>query len=155
MSKEQDKKNVYNQMAWILNYQPTIKEQHIHMGVQSQDNVGEEESEVIGEEQRVRKSIDVLKKEKLLKNAYDYTWIMEVMNQTEDLPNFSTPHSFIVYMKGLGIIDLPSESSINKKQNVFTGTFPQWEFTDCDTTEATRRINVAKRFLSAYRKCND
>ena len=32
MSKEQDKKNVYNQTAWILNYQPTIKEQHIHMG---------------------------------------------------------------------------------------------------------------------------
>ena len=31
MSKEEDKKNVYNQMAWILNYQPTIKEQHIHM----------------------------------------------------------------------------------------------------------------------------
>ena len=35
MSKEQDKKNVYNQMAWILNYQPTIKEQHIHMGDKS------------------------------------------------------------------------------------------------------------------------
>lgn len=32
MSKEKEKKNVYNQMAWILNYQPTIKEQHIHMG---------------------------------------------------------------------------------------------------------------------------
>ena len=32
MSKEEGKKNVYNQMAWILNYQPTIKEQHIHMG---------------------------------------------------------------------------------------------------------------------------
>lgn len=35
MSKEEDKKNVYNQMAWILNYQPTIKEQHIHMGEKS------------------------------------------------------------------------------------------------------------------------
>ena len=35
MNKEQDKKNVYNQMAWILNYQPTIKEQHIHMGEKS------------------------------------------------------------------------------------------------------------------------
>ena len=35
MSKEEDKKNVYNQMAWILNYQPTIKEQHIHMGDKS------------------------------------------------------------------------------------------------------------------------
>ena len=37
MSKEQDKKNVYNQMAWILNYQPTIGEQHIHMGGQQED----------------------------------------------------------------------------------------------------------------------
>ena len=35
MSKQDDKKNVYNQMAWILNYQPTIKEQHIHMGEKS------------------------------------------------------------------------------------------------------------------------
>lgn len=35
MSKGEDKKNVYNQMAWILNYQPTIKEQHIHMGEKS------------------------------------------------------------------------------------------------------------------------
>ena len=35
MSKEQDKKNVYNQWAWILNYQPTIQEQHIHMGDKS------------------------------------------------------------------------------------------------------------------------
>ena len=35
MSREEDKKNVYNQMAWILNYQPTIKEQHIHIGDKS------------------------------------------------------------------------------------------------------------------------
>ena len=37
MSKEEENKNVYNQMAWILNYQPTIKEQHIHMGEKSAD----------------------------------------------------------------------------------------------------------------------
>ena len=45
MSKE-DKKNVYNQMAWILNYQPTIKEQHIHMGekpVESQQEMSDDE----------------------------------------------------------------------------------------------------------------
>ena len=35
MSKDEDKKNVFNQMAWILNYQPTIKEQLIHMGEKS------------------------------------------------------------------------------------------------------------------------
>lgn len=50
MSKEQDKKNVYNQMAWILNYQPTIKEQHIHMGeksaeVQQESNAEDEKQE--------------------------------------------------------------------------------------------------------------
>lgn len=38
MSKEEDKKNVYNQMAWILNYQPTIKEQHIHIGEKSENS---------------------------------------------------------------------------------------------------------------------
>ena len=35
MSKEEDNKNVYNQIAWILNYQPQIKEQHIHVGDKS------------------------------------------------------------------------------------------------------------------------
>lgn len=155
MSKEEDKKNVYNQMAWILNYQPTIKEQHIHMGQQPKEDVEEDGGEELSEEQRVRKSIDVLLKEKLIKHAYDYTWIMEVMNQTEGMPSYNTPSSFIDYLKGIGIDQLPSESSINKKQNVFTGTFPKWEFTDCDTTEATRRINVAKRFLSIYRKRDD
>ena len=35
MSKEEDKKNVYNQTAWILNYQPKIEHQHIHMGNQT------------------------------------------------------------------------------------------------------------------------
>ena len=32
--KDKQKKNVYNQMAWILNYQPKIEHQHIHMGDQ-------------------------------------------------------------------------------------------------------------------------
>ena len=35
MSKEEDRKNVYNQLAWILNYQPKIEHQHIHWGRQS------------------------------------------------------------------------------------------------------------------------
>ena len=35
MSKDDDKKPTVNQWAWILNYQPTIKEQHIHMGDKS------------------------------------------------------------------------------------------------------------------------
>lgn len=35
MNKNDDKKNVYQQLAWIVNYQPTITNQHIHMGNQT------------------------------------------------------------------------------------------------------------------------
>ena len=44
MSKDDDKKPTVNQWAWILNYQPTIKEQHIHMGDKSAE--GHQESNV-------------------------------------------------------------------------------------------------------------
>jgi hypothetical protein len=43
MSKE-DEKKLYGNFAWILNYQPKIKEQHIHMGNQKVEDkpVGDE-----------------------------------------------------------------------------------------------------------------
>ena len=103
----------------------------------------------IGE--KVGKSIEQLQEEKVLKNLYDYTWVMEAMNQTQGMPTFNTPSSFISYLKTIGIERLPSEDSINRKQNTFTGTVPEWQFTDCDTTETTRRINVGKRFLNLFR----
>lgn len=92
-----------------------------------------------------------LKDEGVLKHLYDYTWVMEVMNQTEDMSDFKSPASFIAYLRDAGVESLPSEDTINKKQNAFTGQFPDWKFTDCDTTEANRRINVGKRFLNIFR----
>ena len=38
MSNENDKKKLYGQFAWIVNYQPQIKEQHIHMVNQTVDD---------------------------------------------------------------------------------------------------------------------
>jgi hypothetical protein len=111
-----------------------------------------QDDEVTGDDERIAKSIKVMNEEGTLKHLYDYTWVMEVMNQTKDLPHFDTPASFITYMEDLGIRRLPSESTINKKQGKFNGKFPNWVFTDCDKTEAMRRINVGKRFLSLYRK---
>ncbi len=102
-------------------------------------------------ERRVKHCIDVLQKEGELKHLYDYTWVMEVMNQTDGLPNFKTTNSFISYVASLGVERLPSEDSIQAKQSKFSGSFPNWEFIDCDTTEANRRINVAKRFIKLYR----
>lgn len=38
MSNENDKKKLYGQFAWIVNFQPQIKEQHIHMGNQTAED---------------------------------------------------------------------------------------------------------------------
>ena len=102
-------------------------------------------------DQKLKKTIEKLEEEGTLKNLYDYTWIMSVMNETKGLPDFYTPSSLISYLKNLNIERLPSEDSINIKQNTFSGTFPDWIFTNCDSTEAKRRINVGKRFLNIFR----
>ena len=71
--------------------------------------------------------------------------------ETDGMPYFNTPASFIAYLKAADVERLPSEDSINKKQNTFTGSFPDWTFTDCDAMEAKRRINVGKRFLNIFK----
>ena len=119
---------------------------------QVESDVDEVMAEEMNDDVLIFQCIKQMDKEESLKYLYDYTWIMEVMNLTKGLPKFNTPSSFITYLKNNGIKRLPSEDSINKKQNVFTGTFPDWEFTDCDMSEGTRRINTGKRFLSLYRK---
>jgi hypothetical protein len=58
----------------------------------------------------------------------------------------------VTYLEGLQLVDLPEVSSVKKAYGNVLGDFPNWTFQDRDTTEATRRINVAKRFLSIYRK---
>ena len=43
-----DKQNIFNKMAWILNYQPKIEHQHIHMGNQAvEDESKSDEAEVM------------------------------------------------------------------------------------------------------------
>ena len=45
------RQNIYNQMAWILNYQPKIEHQHIHMGSQkAEDESKSEEGDCLTEE---------------------------------------------------------------------------------------------------------
>jgi len=66
MNKNDDKKKVYNQIAWILNYQPTIKEQHIHMGRQKTEDepTGEEaEYEEVDHEHTERDAEKVVARE--------------------------------------------------------------------------------------------
>jgi hypothetical protein len=90
-----------------------------------------------------------------LKNLYDYTWVMMVMNETEWLPSFDTPTSFMNYMRKCGVMSMPSLSNITKYYEKARGEFPNWTFLGADGTETKRRNNVGKRFLNLMRCLNN
>lgn len=89
-----------------------------------------------------------------LKRKGDWGLLMIAMNQSDDMPNFDTPRSYVDYLsKMLKLKGVPSESSISKMMAKTRGMFPNWTFADTnDTVETTRRINVGKMFISAVRK---
>ena len=123
----------------------------VHVDQTNDSMLGTSDDNTAATDVRMALAVQGLWDEGVLKNLYDYTWVMEVMNQTDGMPYFNTPASFIAYLKAADVERLPSEDSINKKQNTFTGSFPDWMFTDCDAMEAKRRINVGKRFLNIFK----
>jgi hypothetical protein len=102
-------------------------------------------------DERVKMAIDGLKQEELIEHLYDYAWVMGVMNETKDLPSFDSPQSFLTYLSRLDVAPLPEVSNIKKEYGRIVSKFPNWTILNKDTTETTRRINVAKRFLNLYR----
>ena len=104
-------------------------------------------------DERVKFAIQSVINENLIIHKYDYTWLMQVMIETDELPNFDSPQSFLTYLSRLELDqNLPEQSSIKKEYSKLSGKFPNWVFSNKYTTESIRRINVAKRFLSAFRK---
>ena len=96
-----------------------------------------------------------LHEENVLKKMGDWGLLMTAINQTDGLPYFDTPNSFITYLSDsqqLDGIELPSESSISKMVRKMRGMFPDWTFTDTsDVMEVNRRNNVGRRLVSAAR----
>ena len=96
-----------------------------------------------------------LHEENFVKKMGDWGLLMTAMNQTDGLPCFDTPSSFITYLADSQLlegIELPSESSVSKMVRKMCGMFPDWTFTDTsDVMEVNRRINVGKRLVSAAR----
>ena len=110
-----------------------------------------DEPVALSENDMIKEVIQQLKTEKTIVHLYDYTWIMLAMNDTEGLPSFDSPQSYVTFLNSLGLEDLPSDSSIKKKCEKVLGQFPNLTFIDVDKTESDRRINVGKRFLNLYR----
>lgn len=129
----------------------SVDKGEVHVDQTNDSVVGTGEENATATDVRMAMAVQGLWDEGVLRHLYDYTWVMEVINQTDGMPYFNTPASFIAYLKEADVERLPSEDSINKKQNTFTGRFPDWLFVDCDATEAKRRINVGKRFLNIFK----
>ena len=93
MNKEDEKKRrLYGQFAWILNYQPKIKEQHIHMGNQKVEDepVGEEAEyeELKADKQKSNDKVDGVKDKQL--NYRTPTIVLQRMLEGDWFDNYST-----------------------------------------------------------------
>jgi hypothetical protein len=89
-----------------------------------------------------------------LKHLYDYTWIMAAIGDgmIEGLGAFRSPQSFMNYLLGLGVKNVPSRSTLSAWYGKVLGKYPDWEFTDTtDPKEILRRKNVFRQFLCAMR----
>lgn len=91
--------------------------------------------------------------DKAFKSLSDYTYIMQVVleDHLKCGTLFVKPDEFISYLRILGFDNLPSRSSLYRIGDTIMGMYPDWTFTDQPNhTEALRRKNIARQFLSAF-----
>ena len=82
-----------------------------------------------------------------------YAYLMVAMNESviKGLPFFYTPKDFIDYMREADFDNLPGRSTVYNTIAKVKGKYPDWIFTDDPkASEALRRKNLIKQFLSAF-----
>ena len=90
-----------------------------------------------------------------IRRPRDYAWIMMAMNQgaIDDFETFRSHQDFIDYLKEIGLQNVPSRTTLYSAENNTMEEYPNWMFLDNPkTSEALRRTNLVKQFLSAYRR---
>ena len=97
----------------------------------------------------VAQAIAELRADKIAFRSYDFTWILVAMNeyQVEDIEGFRSPQAFVDYLRLAGVEKLPDRTTL--RINKVEGVFPNWQE---EPQEVLRRINIVRRFLSAYRR---
>lgn len=102
--------------------------------------------------ERVKRALVKMEGDGFFSKKYYYTWPWLVINESEEIGlNFKTPRSFVEFLNTLSLKTLPSADSLKKANQNVCNRFPNWAFTDCDTSEATKRINCGRRFLKIFR----
>lgn len=88
----------------------------------------------------------------------DYAYLMVAFNESvvKGLPFFYTPKDFLDYMKESDFDHLPGRSTVYNTIAKVKGRYPDWTFTDAPkSSEALRRKNIVKQFLSAFMRAQN
>ena len=104
---------------------------------------------------RVQNAIKCLNRDKIIRKKYDHAWIMHAIDEgkIKEISPFYSVNSYRGYMNELGIEGVAGVSTLNQYYNTVSGCFPDWTFSDTtDNYERLRRVNVARRFCSAFWK---
>ncbi len=120
--------------------------------VASEKQVDDEHVDVF---ERARLALRILNEEGVIKRKGDYAYIYKLIDKghVKGLGRYESTRSFRLFLKEMGVEDLPGCTTIDETYKKIDGRFPDWKFTDTnDPGRTIRRINVAKRFLSAYTK---
>ncbi len=101
----------------------------------------------------VATAIRVMRQTLAFRYPCDYAYLMVAMNESvvKGLPFFYTPKDFIEYMREAEFDHLPGRSTVYNTIAKVRGRYPDWTFTDAPkASEALRRKNIIKQFLSAF-----
>ena len=129
-----------------------------------QENGGQEKTEEdnekewgdLSQEERVKRALQKMIDEKAIPLKKDYALIMVALSDINDFEGkFDNGASFCKYLTGKLKMpsDLTNASVISKRFSKMRGEFPNWSFDDVkDPVARLNLINIAKRFVSIYRK---
>ena len=128
-----------------------------------QENGGQEKTEDnerkwgdLSQGERVKRALQKMIDEKAIPLKKDYALIMVALSDIKDFEGkFDNGASFCKYLtEQLGLpSDLTNGGAISKRFSKMRGEFPNWSFDDVSDPNARQKlINIAKRFVSIYRK---
>lgn len=110
----------------------------------------------LSQEERVKRALQKMIDEKVIPLKKDYALIMVALSSIDDFDgDFENGKSFFRYLtEQLGLpSNLTNANVISKRFSKMRGEFPNWSFDDVkDPVARLNLINIAKRFVSIYRK---
>ena len=105
--------------------------------------------------ERARLALRIVMDEGLIRFKGDYAYINKLIdeNKVKGMHMFESSKTFRLFLEQMGVEKLPGCTTIDDAYKIIEGNFPNWTFTDTnDPGKMIRRINVARRFLSAFTK---